>query len=56
MFHVEDLGLTFFPLTNSVAKKNFALKYRFTQWVNVFAGIQTQIRQMRGQVTFYLLF
>lgn len=42
MFHVENLGLTFFALTNCVAKTNFALKYRFTQWVNVFAGIQTQ--------------
>ena len=28
--------------------KNFALKYRSTQRVNVFAGIQIQIRQMRG--------
>ena len=26
---VENLGLTFFALSNTVAKKNFALKYRF---------------------------
>ena len=32
MFHVENLGL--FALTNSVSKKNFVWKYRFTQWVN----------------------